>query len=190
MMSKTGMIPLLESEVQAEWLDYNGHMNDAFYAMQFSKATDELMALIGLGDAGRKHYRLTMYTLSILIHYRKEARLGEPLAVTAQILEHDDKRMRVWMDMRQRESGDVLAWSEQVLICIDQSGDAPRPAPFKPEMKRALEKIAAAQAHLPLPERAGQGISLKRKGPEAPASDSKGAVQTLSPAGRGWGEGA
>ena len=157
------MMHLLDAKVEAAFVDYNGHMNDASYARLFSVSTDALMAAIGLGPEGRAATGLTIYTLSMMIHYLHEARLGEPLAVSGQLLEHDEKRIRFWLELRQRETGVVLALSEQLLVCVDQSGDAPRSAKFLPGMKAALGRIAAEHAHLPVPERAGQGISLARR---------------------------
>ncbi|NQD80797.1 thioesterase, partial [Pseudomonas sp. CrR14] len=39
--------------VQADWVDYNGHLRDAYYLLICSFATDGLMDLIGLDEAGR-----------------------------------------------------------------------------------------------------------------------------------------
>ena len=41
---------LLETSVHAEWVDYNGHMNDACYALVFSRALDGFIEQIGLVD--------------------------------------------------------------------------------------------------------------------------------------------
>ena len=39
--------------VRPEWVDYNGHLRDAFYMLIFSLSTDAFMDRIGLDDAGR-----------------------------------------------------------------------------------------------------------------------------------------
>ena len=162
-MTGAAMLHLLDAEVEESWVDYNGHMNDACYAILMSQATDALMQRIGLGPEGRKAAKLTIYTLSMLIHYLKEAKLGAPLSLHGQMLEHDDRRIRFWIELRHGAGGDVLALSEQLLICIDQSGAAPRPAPFAPAMQEKIAAIALEHAKLPAPERAGQGISLRRR---------------------------
>ena len=87
--------PLFTTSVQPDWIDYNGHMNDAAYARVFSLSVDALMAAIGLDQDGRDRSSLTIYTLTMTIHYLKEAHLGEVLTVTGRIIEHDDKRLRV-----------------------------------------------------------------------------------------------
>ena len=61
-----------------------------------------------------------------------------------------------------QSGGNVLATSEQLIACVDQSGGAPRIASFLPDMRAALEAIVAGQAGLAAPEMAGRGISLRR----------------------------
>src|SRR3974390_2088470 len=112
--------PLYTSDVQRDWIDYNGHMNDASYARVFSLAVDRLMAAIGLDQDGRARSRPTNYTLTRTLHYLREVHVGETLAVDARVLEHDDKRLRLWFEMR-RGDGEIAALNEQVLLCVDQT---------------------------------------------------------------------
>jgi len=153
--------PLFASTVQPDWIDYNGHMNDAAYARVFSLAVDRLMSAIGLDQDGRKRTSLTIYTLTMTIHYLHEAHLGEALDVSGRILEHDEKRLRVWFEMR-RADGEISALNEQVLLCVDQSGDKPRAAPFTPDQLARIRNFHRADAHLALPKQAGRGISLRK----------------------------
>ena len=88
-------LPVLETTVVSDWVDYNGHMNDAAYAIVFSRSVDALMDRVGLDAAVRKRTGQTLFTLQMMLHYFKEAKEGDALAVSCQLLEHDDKRMRV-----------------------------------------------------------------------------------------------
>src|SRR5271167_3008341 len=108
----------------ADWIDYNGHMNDAAYALVFSRSVDALMDRIGLDAAARRRTGQSLFTLQMMVHYFGEAREGEALAVTCHLLEHDDKRMRVWLDMTDA-SGERLAGSEQLLMSVALSDGAP-----------------------------------------------------------------
>src|ERR1700687_5775942 len=99
-MHRNEPLPVYESAVLAQWVDYTGHMNDAAYAVVFSRSVDALMDRIGLDAASRKASRRTLYTMQAMLHYFKEAREGDPLSVACHMLEHDDKRMRVWLEMK------------------------------------------------------------------------------------------
>ena len=88
--------------------------------MVFSRALDALMDRIGLDAAARKAHRRTLYTLQVMLHYFKETNQGDALFVRCRLLEHDDKRMRVWLEMQAGREGASLAASEQLLISVDQ----------------------------------------------------------------------
>jgi hypothetical protein len=62
-----------------------------------------------------------LFTLQMMLHYFEEAKEGDALAVSRQLAaEHDDKRMRVWLDMT---APAARRWPllEQLLISVTQS---------------------------------------------------------------------
>src|SRR5271154_4308826 len=155
-------LPVLEATVVSEWVDYNGHMNDAAYAIVFSRSIDALMDRVGLDAAARKRTGQSLFTLQMMLHYFKEAKEGDAIAVACHLLEHDDKRMRVWLDMPP-PGVEPLAASEQLLISVALGEAGSRAAPWGYETKAALDALAKAQSSLPHPPAAGAGVALKRK---------------------------
>ena len=153
---------LLETPVVADWIDFNGHMNDAAYAIVFSRSVDALMDRIGLDSAVRKRTGQSLFTMQMMLHFFKEAKEGDALAVSCHLLEHDDKRMRVWLVMTDA-GGERLAASEQLLLSVTQTEDGPRAASWSFETQAALEALAKVQAAMPHPPEAGAGVALKRK---------------------------
>ena len=156
-------LPVLNATVLAEWVDYNGHMNDAAYALVFSRAGDALMDRIGLDAAARRQSGQSIYTLQMMLHYFKEAKEGDAFSVSCHLLEHDDKRMRLWLEMTAK-GGERLAASEQLLISVALGDEGARVVPWSHETKAALDALAKAQSGLAHPPAAGEGIALKRKG--------------------------
>jgi acyl-CoA thioester hydrolase len=152
---------LWDLDVAPDWVDYNGHMNDAAYALVFSRAGDRWMDRIGLGAEVRQATGYTLYTLQIMLHYFREAKAGAPLRVTAQLLEHDAKRARLWMELKSPLDGPVIAATEQLYLSVRQAEET-RAASWRPETLARLQQMAAAHAGLPIPPQAGRGISLKR----------------------------
>src|SRR6516225_2323706 len=157
-MRHGSVLRVLEATVVGEWVDYNGHMNDAAYALVFSRAGDALMDRIGLDAAARKRTGQTLFTLQMMLHYFKEAKEGDALAVSCHLLEHDDKRMRVWLDMT-GPGGERLAASEQLLLSVAQGEGSARAVPWSFETKAALEALMKAQSGLPHPPEAGAGVA-------------------------------
>lgn len=154
-------LPVLDIDVPPDWIDYNGHMNDACYAMAFSRAGDAFMEKIGLGEKERAATQRSIFTLALVIRFLAEAKLGERLSISVQLLECDRKRMRFWLEARKGDG--PIATSEQVLTCVDLSGEKPRSAEFPPEVAARLEALARDHAELPTPMEAGQGLTLKRR---------------------------
>jgi len=160
-MHRGAALSLYDAVVASDWVDYNGHMNDAAYALVFSRAADALMDRVGLDAAARKTSGRTLYTLQVMLHYFQEAIEGAPLFVTCRLLEHDEKRMRIWLEMRAGRQGAVVAASEQLLLSIDKNAGA-RAAPWRAETLAALDALAKAHSGLAMPELAGRGVALKR----------------------------
>ena len=149
---------ILEKRVASEWVDYNGHMNDAEYARVFSLAVDALMEKIGLNATGRSRHRYTLYTLETHLCYRREAHKGQPLSVTLSLLDQDTKRLHLLFRM-QDEEGNLLASSEQMLMGMDL--DSGRPAPFPAPVEEAILALPRSLSSA-WPELVGRTIAIRR----------------------------
>ena len=152
---------IYRARVGGEWLDYNGHMNDAAYAIVFSRSCDALMDRIGIDAATRAATGMTLYTLKMLLHYYREVKEGAELEVTCHALEHDDKRLRAWFEMRERGATAPSAASEQLLLSVSQK-EGSKAAPWSPATRAELDAMVERQRGLVWPAEAGQGIRLKR----------------------------
>lgn len=158
----TALLRSWSGTVAPEWVDYNGHLNDAYYMVIFSYATDALMAMVGLDAAGRKATGHTMYTLEVHLNYVQEVHEGVAVEVRTQILGIDAKRVHVFHTLHHQDDGTLLATNEQMLANIDASNaeTGPRTAPFAPAVAELLQPMALAHASLPRPANAGRSIAL------------------------------
>ena len=152
--------PLFTVDVAPEWVDYNGHMNDAAYALVFSRSFDAYMDELGMDTAFRARTKLTIYTLTMTIHYRQEAKLGQRLNIGLHLIDFDAKKLHVWLEMSFEGQG--IAMSEQLLVCVDQSGEVPKSTAFPPDVATKIAALAQAQTDLPRPKEAGRGIAIRR----------------------------
>jgi carnitine 3-dehydrogenase len=156
---------LHEAIVVPEWIDYNGHMTEFRYLEVLADATDRFLPLIGAGGEYVRSGR-SWYTVETHIRHTGQAYLGDRLLVTTQLLGHDPKRMRLFHEMRRGTDGALVATGEHMMLHVDT--EAERTVPAGPEMVAVLDRIAAAQAALPIPEDAGRAIGRT----PAPASAS------------------
>jgi acyl-CoA thioester hydrolase len=147
--------------VRAEWVDYNGHLRDAFYMLIYSYATDTLLDAIGLDAAQRTARGRSMYTLEAHLNYLREIKEGAQVRVDIRVLEHDAKRVRVYLEMFAGDIADDAAApvsaSEQLLLHVDRSG--PRAAPFDADVLARVAALCARSAGF-TPRYAARGIAL------------------------------
>jgi acyl-CoA thioester hydrolase len=146
--------------IQKDWIDYNGHLNMAYYNVLFDRCADEAFEMMGLGPEYAKERRLTIYTAEIHVCYVQELHLDHKVVVTFQLIDNDDKRLRVYQEIRHVD-GWLAATSEALSLHVDMSG--PKVAPFPADIQELVNKMAADHAGLPMPERAGRSIGIKRK---------------------------
>lgn len=145
--------------VQSDWVDYNGHMNDAAYAKVFSNAVDEFIDTIGLDAEARKIYSYTIFTLETHLCYLKEANENEILKISMQLLDSDVKRLHVFFIM-ENDAAEMVATSEQMLMGMEKANA--KPAPFPEHVAKVVNKLQQEHKELDLPKQAGRTIGIKR----------------------------
>ena len=162
---RTGIAP--------DWIDYNGHLRDAYYSLIFSLATDALMDRVGLDDAYRTRTRCTLYTLEMHIHFLHEVMKTDVVDVSVRILGTDRKRIHAAFDMRCARYPDPVATAEMMLLHVHQ-GDEPKAQAFAPEAIEALAKVVADSAANPAGAGASQSAGPTVAGaPTAPIPGSR-----------------
>jgi carnitine 3-dehydrogenase len=149
-------LELYGAVVRPEWVDYNGHMTESRYLQAFGDTTDALLRQIGA--AGDYLERGSYFTVETHLSHLNEARSGEQLRGTTQLLGHDPKRLHVFHSLQRTQDGEVLATAEQMLLHVDMASRRAAPAP--PEILDRVALIAAAHEQLPVPARAGRRIEL------------------------------
>ena len=149
-----------EEAVKEAWLDYNGHLNEAYYLLVFSHATDALLERIGMAPAERERHAISVFTLETHLLYLLEVGRGARLVVEVRILEHDTKRLRVFLTMRAAGAEAIVATAEMVILHVDMR--TRRGAPFREEVARAVAVLHEAEAERPWPAQAGRAIGLRR----------------------------
>jgi len=149
-----------ETSVLPEWVDYNGHATESSYLLMTSHAVDELLGAIGI-DAEYLQGGGSYYTVETHICHLGEAKAGDRVEVTTQLLGADEKRIHVFV--RIARGDELLATTEQMLLHVDTK--AGRAAPAAPEILARVQRFAEAHASLPRPERAGRKIGLPAGAP-------------------------
>ena len=155
---------LVEAKVSPAWIDYNGHMTEHRYLQVFGDTTDALLRIIGVDmayvEAGHSYY-----TVETHLRHLDEARLGEALASTCQILSADEKRIHLFHRLFAGTPEREIATAEQLLLHVDSKAGRVAAAPAA--ILERVQAIASAHARLETPLGAGRAVGEKRAGPTA-----------------------
>src|ERR1700674_4988104 len=103
--------PFVSSVMRVEpgWIDYNGHLNMAYYNVLFDRAVDEVYELLGLGLAYVEVSRHSTFTAEVHLRYLRELHAGDPVRVTVQLLGFDAKRLHFFEQLFHATDGWVSA---------------------------------------------------------------------------------
>lgn len=153
-------IELLRTRVEPSWIDYNGHLNVAYYHLVFDRGTDEFLDRIGLGEASARKGLGSMFALEDHITYQRELKVDDPLRVTLQVLDYDEKRVHYFMRMFHGEENYLAATYEHLSMYVDF--ESRRSAPMPASGRAKLDAIYEAHKGLPKPEDAGRVVGIRR----------------------------
>jgi acyl-CoA thioester hydrolase len=155
-------LPVYRATIQPDWIDFNGHLRDAYYGLVASFAIDDVMDHLGLDAAYRARTRCTLYTLEVHLHYLHEVKSSDDLGVITSVLDYDRKRLHVGCRFVCSRVGEPVATAEMMLLHVHQ-GDKPTVASFPDGVSAKLEELklppAAREAFGP----GSRKIEMKRR---------------------------
>src|SRR6201997_2082744 len=144
--------------VEPNWIDYNGHLNMAYYNVLFDRAVDETYELIGVGHDYVAERRQSIFTAETHVRYLRELYAGDPVRVTFQLLDYDAKRLHFFEQLFHAEEGWVSATSENLALHVDMTSKKTAASPR--EVAARLADMNASHALLPVPEAAGRRVGM------------------------------
>lgn len=145
---------------QREWIDENGHLNMAYFNVIFETALDEALMQLGLTPEYYASGRGTIFIGEAHLKYRREVKLEMPVRVTLQLIDYDEKRMHIYMEMRHANEGWLACTSEVMMLHVDPAER--RVAPFPPEILNEIAVMKSAHASLPKPDGLGSQIGIPK----------------------------
>jgi carnitine 3-dehydrogenase len=150
---------LIETKVSAAWVDYNGHMTEHRYLQVFGDTSDALLRLIGVDldyiKAGHSYY-----TVETHIRHLGEAKIGDAIHSTCQILSVDEKRLQVFHAIYNTATGEAIATAEQMLLHVDSKAGKATAAPA--DILARANAIAGAHGNLAVPDGTGRHVGQRK----------------------------
>ena len=152
-----GPMVMAHMQVLPGWIDYNGHMTESRYLFASSETCDAFLRFVGAGMEyvadGHSYYTAESHIL-----HADEAKLGDRLTGSVQVLGADDKRLHIFI--RIERDGALVASVEQMLLHVDMA--AGRTCPASAAVLARLMPILGAHAALPRPDTAGRHVGQRK----------------------------
>ena len=146
--------------VRAEWTDYNGHLNMAYYHVLFDSGLDMMLASLGLGAQTARDSGSSVFTAQAQVHYLRELHAGDAVIVRSRLIACDAKRLHYVQTMDHASGGWTAAVTENLLLHVDLR--IRRVAPWPEATAARLAQAVADHAGLPMPPQVGRRVGLAR----------------------------
>jgi acyl-CoA thioester hydrolase len=169
------LLPMLDSliptpyvsksqSVLADWIDFNGHMNVAYYLKAFDQGFDEAYDRGGLAIEQLKQTNGSTFVAELHLTYQQEVMEGDPLRITTQLVAFDAKRMHWFQSMYHGRAGYLSATAEWLILYVDLS--LRKVATMPDDLQRRLSAIREAHFQLPTPPEVGRRIDITNRRPK------------------------
>jgi acyl-CoA thioester hydrolase len=146
--------------IEPDWIDYNGHLNMAYYNVLFDRAYDGVCEVLGLGPDYAKLRKHTTYTGEIHLRYLREIHLNHLVYGTFQLIDFNEKSMHMYQELHHKD-GWLAATCEGIGLHVDMAG--PKVAPYPEDIYHNIQNLAKQQSVLARPEGIGRKIGIRRK---------------------------
>jgi acyl-CoA thioester hydrolase len=156
--------------IEPGWIDYNGHLNMAYYHVLLDRAVDEAFEIVGLGPDYAQRRGGSFFTAETHTLYRRELTAQDAARTTIQLIDFDEKRIHYYMELRHAAEGWVSATSENLSLHVEMASR--KVAPFPADILANLAAMKAAHGPLARPPSLGRIIGIRSE-PRAEPTDTR-----------------
>jgi acyl-CoA thioester hydrolase len=152
--------PFVSSVMRLEphWMDYNGHLNMAYYNVLFDNALGEALALVGLAEDYVRGRNKSFFTGEVHVVYKRELKPNDMARVRLQLVDFDEKRLHIVEELCHAVEGWVSATCELISLHVDL--ETRKVVPFPDDILANLELMRSSHGWLPRPSVVGRSIRM------------------------------
>ena len=105
--------------IKKEWIDYNNHMNMAYYVLVFDEVWEIILKKFKMGEDSAKSTQMSTMVVETHTTYDSEVKLGDEVEINLTFFDHDKKRLHFKMEMIEKSSRKLSATLEMLSLYID-----------------------------------------------------------------------
>ncbi len=152
-------LQLHQEKIRPQWIDYNGHLNLAYYVLVFDHATDKFLDYIGLTEAFRARRHASTFAAEIHVNYLREVKEADEVYITTRLIGFDQKRIHFFHSMYHGGEHYLAATTEMLSLYMDMS--VRRVGLIPTEIIDRLTEIQQSHGSLPMPAQLGSVMKTK-----------------------------
>lgn len=149
-----------EGVVKPEWIDFNLHMNVAYYVLAFDLGIDALWTNFGIDDDYIASTNGSTFAVECHVSYLNELHEGDPYVVTSQLLGYDEKRIHQFQRLYHAEQGFLAATAEWMNLHVNL--ETRRVSPWPARILQRIGNFAKRQAGDTRPDGAGHRMEIRK----------------------------
>lgn len=146
-----------------EWIDYNDHLNVAYYTLIFDRSAETAVDILNLGEAYRRAENRTLVTAEAHITYIRELKLGADVRATFRLLDADAKSLHVYQELYHAD-GWLAATQESIVLHVDLAAEGgPKVARMADAIRIDVQTMLRYHSSLPRTKYVGRVLGIRRR---------------------------
>ena len=113
-------VHLSSQKIIKDWIDYNDHMNVAYYLLIFDKfGADNLNRIFKMGEESAKNTGMSTMIVETNITYNQELKLNDEVDINLLYFDHDKKRLQYKMEMINKKEKFLASTFEALALYVN-----------------------------------------------------------------------
>ena len=110
---------LKSQNIIKEWVDYNNHLNMAYYVLIFDQALEVILEKFNMGAKSAKTEKRSTMVVETNTKYINEVQEGIEIDIFLTFFDHDKKRLHLKMEMVEKKTKKISASIEWLSLYIN-----------------------------------------------------------------------
>ena len=106
-------------KISKEWVDYNSHLNMAYYVLIFDKAWEVMLEKFQMGETSAKTTKKSTMVVETHTTYNNEVKENEEVNINLIFFDHDKKRLHYKFEMIEKNSKKLSSTIEMISLYVD-----------------------------------------------------------------------
>ena len=112
-------VHISDQTIKKEWIDYNNHMNMAYYVLVFDDVWEIILKKFQMDGNSAKLTNMSTMVVETHTTYNSEVKLGDEVEINLTFFDHDKKRLHFKMEMIEKSSKKLSSTIEMLSLYIN-----------------------------------------------------------------------